>query len=181
MIGSGIREIIIAAEKLKNEKRKGWIAKAGIKNPESVADHSFVTALIAMVVGDDSHLNTEKMIRMALLHDLAESIIGDIMPGEDPSKKEKENRAIGSLFSRLSGDLRSSYEELWQEFRASESPEAIMVHQIDKLEMGIQATRYLASGNVEALQRFMGVTDDSLDRAQLVSIWEEIKSSKKGE
>lgn len=181
MTSPGIREIIFAAEKLKKEKRRGWIAKAGIKNPESVADHSFATAIIAMIVGDDMNLNTEKMIRMALLHDLGESIIGDLMPGEDPSKEEKEDSAIGAVFSKLSGELRSFYEGLWQEFRANESPEAITVHQIDKLEMGIQATLYMMGGKNEVLQPFVRAAEDALDNTRLLSLWEEVKSDKKGQ
>jgi len=171
MTSPGLLETIFAAEKLKKEKRKGWIAKAGIKNPESVADHSYATALIAMIVGDDMNLNTEKMIRMALLHDLGESIIGDIMPGEDPWKEEMENRAMGALFSKLSGELRSFYEGLWQEFRVGESPEAVIVHQIDKLEMGIQAMLYLLCGKNEVLQRFMNAAEDALDNTRLLSPW----------
>lgn len=178
MTSTGIVEVIFAAEKLKKEKRKGWIAKAGIKNPESVADHSFATALIAMMVGDDINLDTEKMIRMALLHDLGESIIGDLMPGEDQLKEEKEDRAIKALFSKLSEESRSFYEGLWQEFRASESPEAVIVHQIDKLEMGIQAKLYMTSGNDDVLQRFMRAAEDSLDHTRLLSLWNEVKSHK---
>ena len=176
MTDIGILGMILAGEKLKREVRKGWIVKAGIKQPESVADHSFVTALIAMVVGDNSELDTEKMIRMALLHDLAESIIGDLIPGENPSKKELENQAIESLMSELSGEMRSLYEALWNEFITNKSDEAIMVHQIDKFEMGIQAAQYLSLGRNEILQRFMQTAEDALDDHQLLNLWKQAKS-----
>ncbi|MGE4650712.1 MAG: HD domain-containing protein, partial [Myxococcota bacterium] len=65
---------------LKNVPRQGWKEKLEIINPESVAEHSYSTATISMVLSDLKGLNTEKIIKMALLHDLAESIIGDIIP-----------------------------------------------------------------------------------------------------
>ena len=58
---------------LKNIPRQGWKEKLGINNPESVADHSYSTSVISMILSDLEGLNSEKIIRMALLHDLAES------------------------------------------------------------------------------------------------------------
>ena len=59
---------------LKNIPRQGWKEKLGINNPESVAEHSYSTAAISMILSDLEGLNTEKIIKMALLHVLAESI-----------------------------------------------------------------------------------------------------------
>ena len=58
---------------LKKVQRKGWHDKVGITHPESVADHSYGTAIMAMIFSDNSgSLNTERIMKMALLHDLAE-------------------------------------------------------------------------------------------------------------
>jgi len=73
---------------LKNVPRQGWKEKLGIINPESVAEHSYSTAVISMILSDLEGLNTEKIIKMSLLHDLAESIIGDIIP-DNIAKNEK--------------------------------------------------------------------------------------------
>ena len=73
---------------LKNIPRQGWKEKLGINNPESVADHSYSTTVMSMILSDLEGLNSEKIIRMALLHDLAESVIGDIIPN-DITKNEK--------------------------------------------------------------------------------------------
>jgi len=76
---------------LKNIPRQGWKEKLGINNPESVADHSYSTTVMSMILSDLEGLNSEKIIKMALLHDLAESIIGDIIP-DNIAKNEKVKR-----------------------------------------------------------------------------------------
>jgi HD superfamily phosphodiesterase len=66
----GLVKVLKTAGRLKKEMRRGWVVKAGIPNPESVADHTFRTVLLAMLLGDSRHFDTEKMMRMALIHDL---------------------------------------------------------------------------------------------------------------
>ena len=78
---------------LKNVPRQGWKEKLEMKYPESVADHSYSVTIMSMIISDLEGLNTEKIIRMALLHDLAESVIGDIIPNKltnDEKRKWKE-------------------------------------------------------------------------------------------
>jgi len=65
---------------LKNISRQGWIDKLSIKDPESVADHSYSMAIMAMVISDLENYDSEKILKMVLLHDLAESKIGDFTP-----------------------------------------------------------------------------------------------------
>ncbi len=93
---------------LKKVPRKGWISKVGIEHPESVADHSYGTAIMAMVLSDSQKLNTEKILKMALLHDLAESITGDFMPDEI----SKENKKISE--EEVMKEIFSSYQKILQ-------------------------------------------------------------------
>ncbi|MBI5859248.1 MAG: HD domain-containing protein, partial [Nitrosarchaeum sp.] len=65
---------------LKKIPRQGWIDKLSIDNPESVADHTFSMAMMGMIFSDLENYDTEKILKMILLHDLAESITGDITP-----------------------------------------------------------------------------------------------------
>ena len=81
-------EFLRMAAGLKKIPRQGWIDKAGISNPESVADHSYSMTVMAMMFGDNAGMDTCKMIRMALLHDIVESITGDLTP-EMTSKENK--------------------------------------------------------------------------------------------
>ncbi len=133
-------------EKLKDLDRTGW-TRAGIPNPESVADHSFELAILVMVLAADSNLDQLKVIKMALIHDIGEAIIGDIVTEHDRKvnehlQKEKataENEAVGKVFSLTHND---EYLELFKEFEKNETPEAKFVKQMDKLQMAIQAYKY---------------------------------------
>jgi len=90
--------LIITAGKLKGIKRKGWV-RIGIKDAESVACHVYRVAFISMILGDMLSLDCEKLIKMALLHDLAEAIVGDITPYEmkEKERKEIERKAMEKL------------------------------------------------------------------------------------
>ena len=90
---------------LKTKPRRGWQKKLGIKKPESVADHVYSVAAIAMILADSKNLDSAKILKMALLHDLAESITGDLTPDDGP-KKKKENLAMKKIMSSLSPSLR---------------------------------------------------------------------------
>ena len=83
-----ILDFFKTAANLKNIPRQGWMDKLSMHNPESVADHSYSMAIIGMVVSDLENHDSEKILKMILLHDLAESKIGDFTPGQ-LSKDEK--------------------------------------------------------------------------------------------
>ena len=77
---------------LKTIPRQGWIDKLKIENPESVSDHTFSMSVMAMIFSDIQKLDTLKVLKMSLLHDIAESYTGDITPEQIP-KEEKTNLA----------------------------------------------------------------------------------------
>lgn len=129
---------------LKKLERKGWVRKASLKCPETVAAHSYGVGLIAMILSDMKGFNTEKVVRMALLHDLTESIVGDLVPGEvsEDEKVRRERDAIREILSHLPTDLRNLYLELWEEYVKGVSEEALLVRDVDKLDMALQALGY---------------------------------------
>lgn len=57
--------------------------------PESVADHMYRMSMLSFMVTDAS-INKDKLIKICLVHDLAESIVGDITPHCGVSKEEKK-------------------------------------------------------------------------------------------
>ena len=134
---------------LKNISRQGWIDKLSIEHPESVADHSYSMALMAMVISDLENYDSEKILKMVLLHDLAESKIGDFTPGQmSKDEKEKiENNAFYEIIEKLPISIKSKYEKVWKEYQSKTSPESQIVHQIDRLEMALQAKMYEKSGS----------------------------------
>ena len=145
------------AVNLKKISRQGWNDKLSLDNPESVADHSYSMAVISMVISDLGNYNSEKIIKMVLLHDLAESKIGDYIP-EQLSKEKKielENNAFNEIIKNLPDLIKSQYLQIWQEYQENNSIESKLVHQIDKLEMVLQANIYKKDGHSqEKLESF---------------------------
>ncbi len=135
---------------LKQLYRQGWLRR-GIPNQrcESVAEHSFSVAVLALWLGQAyyPHLDLNRVLRMALLHDIGEVYAGDIIPSDQTSDAEKHQQERASL-EKVLGKLPTcqEYLELWLEFERGESPEARFVRQVDRLEMGLQARVYQAQG-----------------------------------
>ena len=86
---------------------------------------------------------------MVLLHDLSESIIGDLTPDEisKKNKHEKENLAMKQILNDLPNKISESYYKIWDEYQSISSEEAKLVHEIDKLEMVFQAKYYYDKGH----------------------------------
>ncbi len=141
---SNLVEFFQTVLKLKTIHRQGWKDKLGMKEPESVADHCYSMAIMAMVLSDLKKFDTARIIKMSLLHDLAETVIGDMVPGQkSKSQKEKlENNAIKKILQNLAKKQKDEYWKLWQEYQKNTSREASLLHQIDKLEMAFQANDY---------------------------------------
>ncbi|XVE91338.1 hypothetical protein REPUB_Repub01dG0001300 [Reevesia pubescens] len=130
---------------LKTTKRKGWI-NHGIKGPESIADHMYRMALMALIAGDLPGVNRERCIKIAIVHDIAEAIVGDITPSDGVPKEEKSRReqaALTEMCKILGGGMRAEeIQELWAEYENNTSLEANLVKDFDKVEMILQALEY---------------------------------------
>ncbi|KAG2376847.1 uncharacterized protein HKW66_Vig0174200 [Vigna angularis] len=123
-------------------KRKGWV-NHGIKGAESIADHMYRMALMALIAGDVPGLNRERCIKIALVHDIAE---GDITPSDGVPKAEKSRReqeALNKMCELLGGGMRAEeIKELWEEYENNSSLEANLVKDFDKVELILQALEY---------------------------------------
>ncbi|KAL4583758.1 hypothetical protein LXL04_008345 [Taraxacum kok-saghyz] len=92
-------------------KRKGWI-NHGIKGPESIAHHMYRMALMALIAGDVPGINRERCIKIAIVHDIAEAIVGDITPADGVPKVEKsrlEQAALNEMCNVLGGGMRGTF------------------------------------------------------------------------
>jgi 5'-deoxynucleotidase len=133
---------------LKSVRRAGWASKVNIKDAESVADHTFSMCAMAMLLSDMLGLDTRRVMKMVILHDLAESMVGDYMPGDVSASQKlaKEKRAMKSILSGLPKKVRTEYEKIWLEYLQNRTDAARFVHRMDKLEMALQANQYAKQG-----------------------------------
>jgi putative hydrolase of HD superfamily len=131
-------------------------------------------AVMSMVISDLGNYDSEKILKMVLLHDLSESYIGDYTP-EQISKEEKnklENNAFNEIIKRLPNLIQSQYLKIWQEYQENKSPESNIVHQIDKLEMVLQAKIYQKEGeSKEKLESFFESTKIEITDTKLKELF----------
>ena len=169
---------MLLANRLKNVERKGWIDKVNVSDPESVADHSYLVALISMILSDIKGYDTCKVLRLALIHDLAEALVGDHTP-EDMDSKEKhmyEDKAMDQLLSSLPNNLKDRYKELWDDYVKRLSKESMLVHEVDKLEMAIQAKVYQEQGyDPKLLAEFYRSAEHYVKDSMIASILKDLK------
>jgi putative hydrolases of HD superfamily len=141
--------------RLKRLYRQGWL-KRGLPEGlcESVAEHSFGTAFLALLLGGKAgdcggfgRLDSSRAALLALVHEMGEAYAGDITPVDGVSREEKEvleREAIGRALGEHPD--REWFLSLWEEFEEGSTPEAAFVRQLDRLEMGLQAALQEAEG-----------------------------------
>jgi putative hydrolase of HD superfamily len=128
--------------RLKTLRRAGWV-RAGVPEPESVADHSYRVAVLALLIGPRLGLNVDRLVRLALLHDLAEARVGDLTPlnaGSPGEKAARESEAFADIVGGLSEG--PALYDLWREYEGGATPEARIAKQLDKLELALQTLEY---------------------------------------
>ena len=165
------------AANLKKISRQGWVDKLSLNHPESVADHSYSMAIISMVISDMRKYDSEKILKMVLLHDLAEAKIGDITPNQLSKEKKKllENNAFNEIIDNLPKNIKSQYLELWQDYQENISAESKFVHQVDKLEMALQAKLYQQEGyQKNKLKSFFESAKKGIDDPKLKELFRKI-------
>jgi 5'-deoxynucleotidase YfbR-like HD superfamily hydrolase len=132
---------------LKGTKRTGWLLR-GLTNVESVADHSWRMALMVLLLGQSAGIDAQRATCIALVHDLAEALVGDIAPGQGVDKATKqrlEADAMSTIVGHLSAEnaeLGQHVRALWLEYENAQTAEALFVKDMDKLEMILQAREY---------------------------------------
>jgi len=119
--------------KLKINNRHIWSLS---DRQESVAEHSWRLAVMALLVaGEFPEIDTEKVVKMCLIHDFGEALTGDI-PSFLKTKhdEEKEDSAIADLLKQLPEDLAEEFAALFTEMAELSTSEAKLFKALDKME-----------------------------------------------
>ena len=157
--------------KLKGMPRRGWVIRE-VKNPESIAEHIFRVSIMAWVLAGkkDKKMNIEKLLKMALIHDLCEVYSGDITPYDSILPKDKKKRrellktwprftekerkklaekkykkekaGLEKLIKNLPAKLKHEIMSLWLDYERGASPEGRFFKHADRLESFLQAAEY---------------------------------------
>jgi len=160
---------------LKTIKRSGWIHKSNITAPESVADHSYSMCMMSMILAEIMNLDSGYIMKMVIIHDLAESMVGDHMPDNISSEEKQllEDKAMKKIISKLPNSLRKNYLRIWNEYNNNITVNAKFVHNMDKLEMALQAKEYEFEGYPkEVLQSFIKSASDYISKERFDLVFE---------
>ncbi len=138
-------------KKKKKEKRLTEGATRG-RRGESIADHMYRMAMMTMLAPPSlvARIDRDRCIKMCLVHDMAESLVGDITPVDGVPRTEKHAREAATmdfLAKRLlpnvdGGAAGREIQEVWDEYEKSETLESKFVHDIDKMELLFQMVEY---------------------------------------
>lgn len=138
-------------ERLKTTPREGW-RRFDIGHGESIADHMYRMSIITMLAPPSlsSRVNVSHCTKMALIHDMAESLVGDITPMDGVAKVEKSRREeetinyiCGKLLGEVYGGIAAAdIKNIWREYEDSTTIESLYVHDVDKIELLLQMVEY---------------------------------------
>jgi putative hydrolase of HD superfamily len=190
-----ISDFLIKIGALKEMKRRGWILR-GVKNPESIADHTFRMAIAAWLLASEKGLNINRVIKMALVHDLCEVYAGDSTPYDHflpksksefkkilaiwprLSKTEKqrrfskkysrENASLDKLIVNLPIRLKREIKSLWLDYEQGLTKEGRFVRQIDRLENLLQALEYCQKDNKFPINSWWVQIEELVDDSDLI-------------
>lgn len=138
----GVLEFLRGAEQLKNTLRT---ARTSNGRHESTAEHTWRLCLMVMMFSEQyPHIDSLKLIKMCIIHDLGEAIGGDIAAidqVEGSNKGEQERRDLITLIAPLPDYLKQDILVLWDEYENASSEEAKLAKALDKIETLLQHTQ----------------------------------------
>jgi len=195
---------LIEAGKLKKIPRTGFVW-LGIKNPETIAQHTFRVAIMNWILGEKvkPKLNSKKVIQISLAHDLCEVYAGDVTPywGLLPRDKKrrqeilkrwirlpqkikikrekikfmKEKAALQKLIRALPAQLKKEIMICWLDYEKLISREGRFVKQGDKVETLLQALEYWGPKPNTAVFGWWEEVEDLVDEPVLLDFLKKIE------
>jgi putative hydrolase of HD superfamily len=147
---------LIELQRLKSLERTGWMLRGLPAGLESVAAHSYGVAVTAMFLGDAARargqaVDVETLLRMALLHDAAETRLGDLPRTASQyfgrqARHAAEEAAFHDLLRGVETALADKYAALHQAYEARESLEARLVKAADVVDLLVQVLAFERAG-----------------------------------
>lgn len=134
-------EYYLEAGRLKLIPRTGWVDR-GIPNPETVAEHSFRTALITYDLAKLEGEDPLACATMAMIHDLQESQVGDITKNSGVSKEQKKQMELKAAQQLAKLHENDEFLAMFIELEEGQTPRARIIKDADQIEAVVQALEY---------------------------------------
>jgi putative hydrolase of HD superfamily len=158
--------------------------------------------MMAWVLGEAAGLDTARLVKLVLVHDLPESEVGDLTPYGEAlgaadlarkvprwremvsadqlaaarrSKRRLEANAAARLWGLLPRPLSAEMADLWRDYAARTTPEARFAAQIDKLEALLQAIEYWEAGHPSDVENFLVTARETVEHPVLLALLKELE------
>jgi putative hydrolase of HD superfamily len=166
-----IVEFIFEAGVLKRVPRSGW-SVLGIKNPESVADHSFRCAVIGYLIAHMEQVSVYRVLLMTLFNDIHEARITDLhkMAQRYIDAPSAEGASFAEQIGSLPDGILQELSDVRGDYGAQESGESVVARDSDILECLIQAREYYEHGHKGAAE-FMKQAPEYLKTESAKTLW----------
>lgn len=143
---AGLGAFLHEAGHLKNLPRSGWLL-LGIRQPESVAEHSFRVGLVGIALAAMEGADPGRTAALCLMHDVHETRIGDVPSvGRGYVTTAVPQAVTAHQTAGMPDALSSVFHELTAEYEAADTLESRVAHDADKIETLLQATEYATQG-----------------------------------
>jgi|ERR1700720_4293956 len=174
---SNMLSTLIELQRLKNLGRTGWMLRGLPAGTESVAAHSFGVSVTAMMLSDElaargTMVDTERLLRMGLLHDWSEARIGDLPKTATEyfgagTRQRAELAAFGDIVSGFDAG-ETLYRQLYEDYEQRASLEARLVKAADVIDLLVQVLALERAG-ARGLDEFWEVASEGDFRLQGVA------------
>ncbi|MFH1995598.1 MAG: HD domain-containing protein [Candidatus Omnitrophota bacterium] len=178
---SPLANFIFEAGMLKRLPRSGW-SVVGVKNPESVADHSFRCGVIGYLLARMEGAPLDTVLLMTLFNDIHESRITDMhkMAQRYIDAEAAEGRSFKEQIEELSGPIRKELTRIRREYVEQRTAASVIARDADILECLIQAKEYHEAGFLQAV-RFTEKAPRFLKTKSARNIWKAVQSAHSGQ
>jgi putative hydrolase of HD superfamily len=159
---------------LKRIKRSGWWV-AGIDDPETVAEHSFRTAVIAFYIAHVEEVDPYKTVTMALFNDIHEARINDLhkMGHYYIEFRDAEKKVFADQIHELDVRVKRALSSMREDYDRQQSKESIAARDADILECLVQAKEYFENGHLTA-KKFFQKAPGHLKTKTAQKLWKQI-------
>lgn len=161
--------------------RTGWVREK-VKDPESVAEHAFRVVVLCMALAPSLDVDQNKLVKMAIIHDLGETSTGDIVVERygkiDVEKRKSKERVEKEAIRNILYGYGEDYSKLFQEMIERKTREAKIFWEIDVLERTIQAYEYERDQKKDLSEFFMNA-EKRIETPLLLEVVKDIKNKRR--
>ena len=144
MVKKKLTNFIYELGLMKMVEREGW-RYAGIRHPETIAEHSLRASQIAFILAKLENADPYRASAIALFHEIGEIRIGDIHKVANRYIIAEEERAVQEQTNKL-GSIGKEIFDLWKQAEHKTTKEGIIAKDADLLELIFTALEYKSLG-----------------------------------